>query len=398
MSESDELALLEGRGIGSSIESAAGVLGITVQGWRLLRIHHRPDAGVTGIFAVQSRHDGGVRDGFLCVTTAKVPGNPPRSVRVAGPRGEELLVWSHPHDPLLPGLPWASDARSVGPALFGIDAADITTVSYRPLRRAVLRAEGAGSSMFLKVLRRGQAAALGRRHELLYGAGVPVPQPFASPGKDVLVTRAANGVPLAERLMADGAQDLDPLALVELLERFPPAALELPTRQPWAARVRDYAKGAAAVLPAEAERITALASRVEQVVRSAPTGPLVPTHGDFYEGNLLVADGRVTGLLDVDGLGPGHLVDDLACFLAHFAVLPCLDDRYVHVPAAVARFAEDFETRVDRAALNARAAGVALTLVAGAKHAAPARAGGHWRQDAERRLFVAETFLNAARN
>lgn len=396
MSDFEALALLESRGIGPTLETAAAALGSSLEQWSLLRVHHRPGAGVTGIYAVRYVHGGGRLDAFLCVTTGQVPGHPHRSVRLRGPKDEALLAWSHPHDPMLPGMSWACSAESVGAALFEGRTPNIEAVSYRPLRRAVLHAEGGGTSRFLKVLRRGHAGPLGRRHELLLGSGVPAPQPVESPGEDVLVTEAAEGTPLAAQLMADGARELEPLALVDLLGRFPRAAMDLPARQPWASRVADYARGAEAVLPEEAGRIADLAVRVHRLVAAAPAGPTVPTHGDFYEGNLLVTDGEVTGLLDVDALGPGHLVDDLACFLAHLAVLPSLDERYVHVPLTLERFQEAYENVVDGAALYARAAGVALTLVAGAKLSAPVRAGWSWQEDAYRRLAVAENFLRTA--
>jgi hypothetical protein len=91
--------------------------------------------------------------------------------------------------------------------------------------------------------------------------------------------------------------------------------------------------------------------------------------------------------MDVDSLGPGHLVDDLACFVGHLAVLPAVHTGYVHIPAALERFCAVFETAVDPAGLRGRAAGVALSLVAGAK---TADGGDGWQQDALQRLAVAE--------
>ena len=204
----------------------------------------------------------------------------------------------------------------------------------------------------------------------------------------------APGTPLAELLMRDGASDVDPSALVRVLTSLPPAVLGLPARQPWSARVRDYAEGAVAALPAEACRIRRLAAGIDDAVRSSDAGPLVPTHGDFYEGNLLITDGAVSGVLDVDALGPGRLVDDLACFLGHVAVLPGLHVGYAHVPQALLRFLRAFDEQVDPAALRSRAAAVSLTLIAGAR----SRAGGDGgAAEALSRLAVAEQFLTEAR-
>lgn len=44
-------------------------------------------------------------------------------------------------------------------------------------------------------------------------------------------------------------------------------------------------------------------------------------HGDFNDANVLVADGRVTGLVDLDRSGPGDPRDDLATLLAHLTAL-----------------------------------------------------------------------------
>lgn len=393
MSETDERELLEGPAIEPALSAAAGALLGTLEAWSLRGLHHRPAAGITGIYAVRCDGADGPFDGFLCVSTRNIEGDFRRSVRLEGPGSIPLLVWSHPNDPLLPDLPWACDAPSVGRDLFGVPAAALTTLGYRPMRRAVLRAEAAGELRFLKVVQHGRAALLRHRHELLHNAGIPVPPPVDSPAHDVVVTLPVPGVPLAQRLMVNGASELDPRALVGLLAQLPPTARNLPERPPWSARVQDYARAAAVVLPAENERILVLASRVEEMIRAAPSGPVVPTHGDFYEGNLLVRDGSITGVLDLDSVGPGHLVDDLACFLAHLAVLPCVDARYTEVPAALVRFQQAFEEVTNPFALRARAAGVALTLIAGARRPGQDAVSGTWRADALGRLRVAEDFL-----
>ncbi|MGO2741690.1 MAG: serine kinase, partial [Cellulosimicrobium funkei] len=76
---------------------------------------------------------------------------------------------------------------------------------------------------------------------------------------------------------------------------------------------------------------------------------------------------RVAALLDVDTLGPGHRVDDLACLVGHLAVLPALAPTvYGGVGGLVERCLAVFGTAVDLVGLRARAAGVVLSLVPGA--------------------------------
>ena len=67
-------------------------------------------------------------------------------------------------------------------------------------------------------------------------------------------------------------------------------------------------------------------------------------------------------------MGPGLREDDLACCLAHLAVLRGLDpDTYPRVPEVLAQWQAAFELEVDAPDLRARTAAVLLSLVAGAE-------------------------------
>lgn len=285
----------------------------------------------------------------------------------------------------------------MGREVFGSDVpAELTGISYRPTRRAVQRAAHAGGVRYLKVLRRGRAAGLHGRLRMLLEAGLPVPAPAGAPVRDVVVLHRLPGAPLAAAVRDDGAAALRPEHVLALLEALPATALELPARPGWTDRVLAYGHAAALALPEERARAGRLAAAVDDARRATDPGPLVPVHGDLYEANLLVGPGGrggfgpVTGLLDVDSLGPGHRVDDLACLVAHLAVLPTVGDRYGHAPAAAERLLAGFDDVVDPAALRVRCAGVALSLVAGAR-----RAGGPPHR-ARQRLEVAERFLARA--
>lgn len=403
--ETAQLRLLEGSGAAEPLRLALETLGCRPSTWSLVQVHHRPGAGATGIYQVEVvAGDDRVTTEFLCISTAPRTEPANGTVQLTGPDGLALTVWRHPNDPLLPGLPWACDAAKVGAALFAhrtdgrTDGAvpELATVSYRPLRRAVLTADHLGERRYLKVLRHGQADRLAERHRLLTSVGIPAPELIEVAAPDVLAMHRVPGMPLAERLMRDGGQSIHPDALINLLQKLPPESMRLPERPAWAARVRDYAIGAVAVLPEERARITALTNSVHHLVSTVAAGPKVPSHGDFYEANLLVTGQSISGLLDVDALGPGHLVDDLACFIGHLAVLPSLDSRYIHIPAALDRFMAAFDRVVEPSALRGRAAGVALTLVAGAKHRALPTSADAWHADALRRLAIAESLAGAA--
>ncbi|THJ65511.1 aminoglycoside phosphotransferase family protein [Arthrobacter echini] len=399
--EQDTIGFLASPGPGELLRATLAAAGWELGSWTLDSLHHRPGAGVTGLFSLVGVRAVSSTDArnpapptMACITSCATPSESDHRVVPRGDSGT-LTSWLHPADPLLPGLGLALDADRATALAFGDGVRPEESVpvlrSYRPLRRAVVVVRNGQERRYLKVLRPGMAEPLVQRHSMLRAAGIPAPTVTADPQLDVVAMRAAPGEPLAELLLRDGAAEVDPHALVRLLTSLPRGVLELPVRAPWTDRVRDYAEGAVAALPSEAMRIRGLARRIDRVVRATGKGALVPSHGDFYEANLLIAGGAVSGLLDVDALGPGHLVDDLACCVGHLAVLPGLHPGYVRVPAALARFLRAFDDHVDPVTLRAGAAAVALTLVAGARRRA--HGGG---SEALSRLVVAERFLDAA--
>jgi aminoglycoside phosphotransferase (APT) family kinase protein len=277
-------------------------------------------------------------------------------------------------------LAWLARAGGPAPSAF-----DLTLLGYRPLRRAVLRATADEAVSYVKVLRPDRADRLATRQELLAAAGL-TPAVVARPAPGVLVTPAATGRPLAGLLADPGSAEVPTAAaLVELLDRLPAGLAGLDRRPAWADRLDFHAATATQRLPAAADRIEALAATVQRQLDTAPVGPLVPTHGDFYEANILVEGSRLN-LIDLDAAGPGRREDDLACLLAHVAVLPPLSPfHYGHVPELLEAWTGDFSARVDPAALFARVAAVVLSLVAGGEN-----------DQAEIRLALAEAWAARA--
>ena len=394
--ERGDVAYLSGPAAG---EIAAAVLageGVALDSWALDRVHHRPGVGVTvGLVVHWSPPDGPAVQEYLCVTTAPMGAQAAArpGVVALGDGTRSLHLWRHPADPELPGLAVACQGAE----------ADLDLVAYRPLRRAVVRVRprpGAACGpevTYRKVVRPRRVRALQARHELLRSAGLPVPASLGWTPDGVVTLAALEGPSLAEALTADGAAALDPRAFLELLDALPVEVLDLPPRPPWADHARLYARGAALALPREGPALHALGAEISELLAHTDPGPIVATHGDLYEANLLVAGAEITGLLDIDSVGPGRRVDDLACLLGHALVLPSLAPAiYPLVPATVRRWLAVFDTVVDPAALRARVAGVVLSLVAGA--AGPPNAAGlrTGQADAAARLRLARHWADAA--
>lgn len=400
------------------LEAALGADGARLGAWSVDRVHARPGAEVTVGYDVVARRDvpgaldvagGSVAESteHLFATTADLPGDVvgPGVVRLAdGPR--VVHVWRHPADPMLPGLSAACDAaaltRRLRDAGHHADVESVEVVAYRPLRRAVLRARTSLGAVYVKVVRPQRVRSLVRRHALLGGPDRPRevvvgPRCLTWSDDGVVVLAEEHGRSLAQHLAATApegrATAVDPRALLRALDELPAAATALTRRPAWADRVGRYARTAVEVHGLDAAR-TARVAGVVQTVGARALGPVVATHGDFHAANVLLAagtsgpeGGRVGVLLDVDTLGPGHRVDDLACVVAHLAVLPSLSPAdYAGTDGLVDRCLVAFDAVVDAAALRARAAGVVLSLASGAGT----------RELATAWLAVAEDLVDAA--
>jgi len=384
----------------------------------LIELHHRPGAGVSGLFEVTDAQDeraeahGSPTQSAHLPTLSQLPASPlyvvatseiiepeaPNVVRMASERGD-LTFWEHPHDPGLVGLPLASIPESVQRTWGnGADLLDLETIAYRPLRRAVLRAVFAPpvGDIFLKVLRK-DADLLRRKHEVMHLAGVPVPPTIGPVVEGVVALPRVRGIPLAQAIMDSRIRPISGGQIIALLTAFPAEIASMPARPAWTDRLEWYAHAARTAIPAWAERIDALCDRIERVLETAQRGPVVPNHGDFYEANVFVDNGLISGLIDIDSAGPGYLIDDLACFVGHLAVLPTLDPRYAHVPRYVDEYLADFAHYLElhgisESGLYARSAGIVLTLVAGARD----EENPAWEEAAQARLAIAEALMERA--
>ena len=190
--------------------------------------------------------------------------------------------------------------------------------SYRPGRRAVVEATTDAGPLFLKVVRPGSCSRAWSSGTRCSTARCPSPPLLATTDDGVLVLPGLPGTPMRALLAGDGHGLPDAAELDRVLESLPEAAAGVATvgrrmTGDALARVADHA----AVLGMVAEDLRPRLEALTAVLAAADPGehPAVPVHGDFYESQLLVDDGRVVGLLDVDTAGRGHRIDDWANLL-----------------------------------------------------------------------------------
>ena len=84
------------------------------------------------------------------------------------------------------------------------------------------------------------------------------------------------------------------------------------------------------------------------------------------EGQLFVSNGSITGVLDIDTIGPGRRADDLACMIAHLSTMQRMTaEQAAGLSRLINLWLQVFDTRVDPAELRLRAAGVIVSLATG---------------------------------
>jgi hypothetical protein len=421
--------LLTGPRAGDLLEAALAVDHVALKSWRVHQVHARPGAEVSVGYEVTVRGSAttpvgrtaaGTQPGraeYLVATTADLPPDvvERRGILRMVDGDQTVHVWRHPVDPLLPGLATACDAAALTDRWRSIDpraplVLGLELVTYRPLRRAVLRARTTDGDVYLKVVRPDRVTDLRIRHDLFlmaeaspmgYALTAPpaAPRVLASLGEGILVLAARPEETLASAIASTARHEqpltIDPHEMLRALRGLPQDAVRLERRPAWAERSEHYARAAVGRLPGHSTRIEGLERALRRIVSDRDPGPVVATHGDFYEANVLLVGGagcrRVAAVLDVDTLGPGHLVDDLACMIGHLAVLETLAPQvYPGVQGLVDRCLAVFGEATDPIGLRARSAGVVLSLLPGAPRDALAVA---WLDVAEELLAGAETRL-----
>jgi aminoglycoside phosphotransferase (APT) family kinase protein len=385
--------------VGAAVRAAGGELEMLQR----REIIYRPGRRATVRYAATVRWAGGPATRETLVAMVEVDGPPPGTLVVrAG--GLAVGIFRYPEDPALPGLRSAVSAKVVAGRL-GVpwEAVTLGVRSYRPGRRAVVRVRisedvlgVAGSERYLKVVPPDELAPLVDRLAALAGH-VPVPEVLATwPEDGTVVLAALDGRTVREVLLAGDRTAIDLLpdgdALLDLLDRLPAPAdtRTRPASRGPLARAAGHAGLLGAIMPGERERLEAL---IDQLRTPADSGPVVTTHGDLHEAQLLVEGSRVVGILDVDGAGPGRRVHDLATLLGHLVALgDSVPRRRTAIDRWRGRLEPAFERAVDPAELRRTTAAALVGLATGPfRVQAPA-----WRGQVRRRIASAEAWAMSA--
>lgn len=396
----DGSALLSSDAVGELLDVAVRHAGGRLASWALDHIDFNPNHSTTATYSAVVEWPYGRRDELLGVS-ARAHGLAASDERaeIFADGDREVAVWLYPHDPDLPGLARAAYPETMAQVLtesgavavpVAADALDLEMIGYRPRRRAVLRVGVASPpvTFFVKVLRERLFADVYERHRLLVAAGVPAPQVAATTSDHLLILRQLPGRPLAQAVF-DDADPCSAEQLVHVLDAMPPAVARLERRPPWSDAVAHYGGMVTQSLPRVAPRVDWLVRQITAGLAGLPLGD-EPTHGDFHEGQVHVAQGRVVGVLDVDTIGPGRRADDLACLIAHLSTIQRMNPRQEQrVHQLLRTWVPVFDRRVDPVELRLRAAAVIISLATG-----PYRGQEpHWELETERMIASATALV-----
>jgi Phosphotransferase enzyme family len=371
------------------VAEAGGILESLVR----RQILHKPGRRLVARFAARVRWGARETDESLVAITDV--GGPPVGCAVVGDGTRTIGVWRWPFDPYLPGLPSAVEPDRVREVIAELGGEPgpvrLTPMAYRPGRRAVIRAVIGDQVLYFKVLPLDEAEALHGRHRALAGQ-LPTPVSLGlSRALGLVALEALPGLTLRETLVR-GRLTPSPASVVDLLDQV--AAVRAPAlagepRSSAVHRAAGHARALEAVLPGQRDRLRRLVDRLGEPASVRPG--LI--HGDLHDAQVLVRDGAVSGLLDIDGFGPGDRVDDPATLIAHLASLEVAVPRVrLHVRAYSEALVSASQRLSEPDDLARRVAATCIGLAAG-----PFRVQQpHWRAASLRHISLAERWAARA--
>jgi len=369
------------------IEAAVFGTGARVEDGELLQVTWWPGISITARYRISIT--GGELEGtstFVCVA-----GRIPDGALVVESDTGQVGVWRVPHDPALPGLEAALDARRAAHLLEDLGGTsgpvDTRLVAYRPGRRAVVSVSGGQEGLYLKLVRPSHIEDLHRSHQAL-AASLPVPVSLGfSRELGLIALQAVPGLTLRSVLEDPNQPIPAPADIVDLARRIPAPDDGRESPSP-IKRLADIGPLLSAVSPDISGQIDDVIEQIGPETSPADT----PCHGDYYESQLLVETGAVIGMLDVDTYGRGRAADDASTMLGHLAIWSEMSrqpDRVRHLGNQLIRVWDEMLDPVD---LRRRTAAVVLSLATGPFRVQSAA----WPEETADRVSIASKWVQSA--
>ena len=306
------------------VEAAGGHL----HSFRCTSVQYRPGSNLVARFRVEVSWHGGrpTKDTLVAATTKDGPPAGTVPVTADTPAGSiSVGVWRWPFDPALPALGDAVRESGLRRLLQEIGLLDdsvpvnIEVVAYRPIERAVLRIRSGEQTLYVKIVRPERASLMLYRYEHLRSHGLPVPTVIAADaGQGWILLEELVGPTLRELIKSDAPEWVEPSRFRRMVQDL--AACD-PTGLPAVrSRILDapiHAAMLASVLPSERSRLEHFGALMRVALNASNQRQTNVIHGDLHEGQVVIDQGRIAGLLDIDDVGPGDPIDDVIVPVGH---------------------------------------------------------------------------------
>lgn len=357
--------------LGAAVSAAGGTLLST----RALQVQYEPEHELVVHYRCEVDWGDGHPQRETLLAATSVDGVIPGTIPVLAETADGDLavsVWRYPFDPVATGMPSAVTPCLLEPFTSPMlkPPIDLTVVAYRPTQRAVVRASDAtGQAVYVKVVPPDAVEVLVEKHRGLRATGLPVPVVLGADDELGLVVLAElTGTTLRERIKSglDGwPEPQEVLFLREQLAAIPTAGLAVVP-----SRVRDavsHARLIERVVPDLIPGSSRLIELFEQTLPDVESRSNQVIHGDLHEGQVIVDEGGIIrGVLDIDELGCGDPLGDLATLIAHIRfrglVAETGGDRILEYSD---RLRDGFSDAVDGPALDIVIAAVLVGLATG---------------------------------
>lgn len=396
----EAVGLLTGPAAAPVLQAALAASEIGLSGHVIRSVHRRGGSSASVVFDVDILEAGEPRATQLVahVSTRSIPDG----ATVIQAEHLTIHVWRFPHDPYLPGLASALDPARVRELLDRVGGPEgevgLRTRAYRPTRRAVVEVaigENRGRVLYLKVLGgrtpdrvRARTEALADVHRRL-GEHLPVPRLVGTSVHQGLIAMTALSGRTLRTLLVHGAPLPEPARLVELsrgLAGIPDVDSGSDPRR--YADITRHVRHLGELLPDQQPLLARVAAAAATL-----TGPVGTVHGDLHDGQLLFdEDLELSGVLDVDGVGPGDLASDAGRLVAHIEAADLVADLAEPARSYPDRLWEAYGELVDprEAAKGAAAAWVGLATGPYRSHRP------EWEEATRERLARAASWLERA--
>ena len=379
--ELPELAVLLGDDAQSILEAA---LQERVDEPRVTQVRYDPGRSVTASYSVAL--EGVDSRVMLCAHAGR---DLPPNAAIVADGALQIAVWRFPNDPKLPGLPHAVQPDLLKGLLAEVGADHpirlIKTRSYRPRRRAVVEVVTERHRLFVKVVRPSRVEALQTAHATMTGK-LRVPRSLGwSPELGIAVLEAIPGSTLRRAIESGDPALPSPAQLTGLLNRLPELSTERPALLE---RLPVHERFLTTIMPEEAERL----AQMVEAIGAVPSEPIVAAHNDFHSSQVIVADGEISGLIDIDTVGLGRRVDDYAMLIGNVFTL-ALGSGHTEAFASYGKgLLAGFEREIDRESLRLHTAAAVISFAT-----SPFRSQQlDWPSATTSRLSAAQEWLKSA--